>query len=225
MAVVPDPRLRKIICYSYFLLLAHTVPAQAQQMHIRSKAQAAHQRPMSNPRDRANGADRAPSTAWLAAQEAFSAPRPAAEEPALVVLRRGRSPELVLHVDASSAATTSLPADRPVRVFRVVSLTAPLAVVAGPAAEAGFAAPRPVAPKAVWSAPAPRGRRRVDADRHPGPVRHILQSRPVPMESAPEAPGRSMSPNEEIAALRAMMARLDALFGAIGRARAFRFLA
>jgi len=211
-------RSRKIIRHSHPLLLARTAPAQTSQMHFRSKEQAARARQTSNPREHK---PRMPSTAWLAAQDAFSAPRPVpAAEPALVVVRRGRAPEPELQGLASPAATQPVLADRPARVFRVVT---------APAADAGPALPPPELPLAPAAAPAvatqARRRRRVDLDKRPGPVQHIVHATRAPVESVVAAPVRSLSPGEEIAALQAMMARLNAVFDEIGAARAFHFLA
>ena len=78
-------------------------------------------------------------------------------------------------------------------------------------------------PQAPAAAPTVRRRRRVDLDKRPGPVQHIVQATRAPVEVALVPPVRSLSPGEEMAALRVMMARLDAVFDEIGVARAFRF--
>ena len=192
-------------------------------MHIRSKAQSVHHRPNAQPRDRADRSDRAPSTAWLAAQEAFSAPRPVAAEPALVVVRKGRASEAEppLYV-ASSAAP--VPAERPARVFRVVGAAT---AVSATASSAGAAETNPLAspafaPQAATAVRARQRRRRVDVHKDPGPVLHIVQAPRVASQPAADPAQAGMSRGEEIAALQALMKQLDEVFAAISQARAFR---
>lgn len=175
---------------------------------------------MAKPRDRADGP---PSTAWLAAQEAFSAPRPAAVEPALVVVRKGRAPELVSQADVPSAiAVTVAAVERPARVFRVVAEAAFGTAAAVDTALVDAAGAMPEARTAASAAPARRRKRRLDLHKHPGPVTHILQLAAAPTES--ETPPHSLSPGEEIAAMQAAMSHVDAVFDEISRARAFRFV-
>ena len=188
-------------------------------MHIRSKAQSVNHRPTAQPRERADRTDRtdrtdrAPSSAWLAAQEAFSAPRPVAAEPALVVVRKGRATEAEPSADAACGAAPA-PAERPARVFRVVG------AATGLSAKASSASAAETSPRGV-PARARQRRRRVDVHKDPGPVLHILQAPRVAAQRAAEPPQTGMSPGEEIAALQVLMRQLDEVFGAISQARAF----
>lgn len=108
-----------------------------------------------------------------------------------------------------------MPAERPARVFLVV------------AGAAGMAAPAELSPAeplhTAAAAPKARRRRRVDVDKRPGPVQHILHTLRPAAESIVAAPRGNLSPAEEISALLAMMANLDAVFDQIEAARAFRF--
>ncbi len=201
-------------------------------MQFRTKLQAANDRHMPKHRDRA---DRPPSTAWLAAQEAFSAPRPVAAEPALVVLRKGRAAEPARPAGAKPTVAAEArrgerpveppaerpaeqPVERPARVFRVVTAAADVVLTSGPGTTplaASSAAPGPTLP---------RRKRRVDVLKHPGPVRHIVQALPARAVMAAEPPPLSLSSGEAIARLWAEMAGLDAVFSEIHRARSFRFV-
>ena len=206
-------------------------------MHFRNKAPAAY--PNRRP-TRHDTAARVPSTAWLAAQEAFSAPPPAQAEPAVVTVRRAWNPAHNSHATAAAGPgeTPSHP-ERPARVFLVASDNNPAPNPApSPAAETGAAPLLAVVRRAGTDAGAPvqpttprpaerraqRQRRRLHADKLPGPVRLITQ----PMQAqaarpqAPPAPGPSAG--EQLRALKAAMAELKAVFDAIQRARALRFL-
>jgi hypothetical protein len=186
-------------------------------MHFRSKAPAA---PGRHPSRRRDPADRVPSTAWLAAQEAFSAPRSTPlDQPAVVVVRKPRAPvppAVPGEAHASTASAVPGPVavhEKPVRVFRVVTVPVPTPAPAEAA---------PVAPAAAVAAPvvaaAPRRRRRsVAPDKQPGPVLRIVQP---PAPAVPAAP--RMSPREELASLRRLMARLDEVLRDIQQARAWR---
>ena len=192
-------------------------------MHIRSKAQSVHHRPNAQPRDRADRSDRAPSTAWLAAQEAFSAPRPVAAEPALVVVRKGRASEAEPLADVAPSAAPE-PAERAARVFRVVGAATALAATAssaGTAETSPLAAPA-AAPLTATPARPRQRRRRVDVHKDPGPVLHIVQAPHVATQRAADPAQAGMSRGEEIVALQALMKQLDEVFDAISQARAFR---
>lgn len=179
-------------------------------MHFRSKA---HDSPRSK---RHEPADRMPSTAWLAAQEAFSAPKPAQAEPAVVVVRKIRAPSMGLGADAATAAAVAQEnLDRPARVFLVVP---------EPAEHVAAAPLQDSPPAAEPVPPAPRQRRRLHADKRPGPVLHITQ--PTPLQAAREVapPPRGPSVSDQIASLQALMADVNVMFDHIQRARALHFL-
>ena len=169
---------------------------------------------------RQNAADGPPSTAWLAAQQAFSEPRPASAEQPQVLVRKGRAP--VVHAFAAAPAVAPAAAtpmavshNKPARVFRVVSAPAvpPLAAAAEQAAasEPGIAQVQADVPR----------RRRTAAYKRPGPVLHIVHELPAPVPS-PAAQAQQL-PQHQLRTLVEMLARVDAVLGDIRRARSFQF--
>lgn len=216
-------------------------------MHFRSKAPAAY--PSHRP-TRQDTAARVPSTAWLAAQEAFSALPPVTAEPAVVTVRKTWNPSGDADTGAASAAETPLRSDRPARVFLVASETSPITrpitrpttspstdATTGPAAAAAprlavvpqgeAAGPEQALAPAAEARRAQRPRRRRHADQLPGPVVLITQPRPEQAQRplAPQAPQLpSLSTAEQLQALKAAMAQLNAVFDDIQRASALRFL-
>lgn len=196
-------------------------------MHFRSKAPAA---PGRHPSRRRDPADRVPSTAWLAAQEAFSAPRPTPQDapagPAVVVVRKARAPVPPAgpgEVPDGRPAPAPTPAlgpaaalEKPVRVFRVVTVPVP---VPAPADVVVPALPVAAAPAAAAATAPTRRRRRasVAPEKQPGPVLRIVQPVVPPVPAVPR-----LTPAEELASLRQLMARLEEVLRDIQQARAWR---
>lgn len=138
-------------------------------MHFRNKQQAAN--PSHRPKRSDSGA-RVPSTAWLAAQAAFSREEPATAEPAAqdaaeVGVRRSWSPTVLASAGASASASTTtalsafsgmparvltpadavLPPGKPARVFLVVPDVAATATAAAAHALAGAEPGNPPSPR------------------------------------------------------------------------------
>lgn len=245
--------LRKIIAHSYFHLPASYSPARTSDMHFRSKAQAA---PQDHRPHRRTASERVPSTAWLAAQAAFSAPEPAEAEAALVNVRAFVVPAVAALATPRLATDTPLRPERPARVFLVPSDTPsategnaddgskpPPAAGAQQTAETTAEIPPATAPggpdtqaQPAAHKPTPRPRRRVHADKLPGPVLHITRPQQTQAQAPARAPARaaaqdplpaalgSMSAGEQIHTLQALMAPVHAVFDDILKARALHFV-
>jgi hypothetical protein len=194
-------------------------------MHFRSKAQQGHRSKHHEP------ADRMPSTAWLAAQAAFSAPQPVQAQPAVVVVHKSKpaamgwgadQTDAADAADAASSASAAAGApeylERPARVF----LVAP--APAGDSAAAPLQDRAPAAEKAP-PAVALRPRRRLHADKRPGPVLHITQPTPERAARDVSAAPRGPTIGEQIASLQAMVAEVNTVLEHIQRARGLQFLA
>lgn len=184
-------------------------------MQFRSKGPATTGR--HSPR-RPPAADRPPSTAWLAAQEAFSAPKPTAASLPVVVVRRARAQEPLDAAGSRAEAPTPAAQMRPARVFRVVGGTA---FEAGPDAAAPAEA---MAPSASETSPSPRRKRRADTGRRPGPVKIIVEAPSAQVQGPVEAPAGPVSHQAQLETLAAMMGALDAVLGEIAHARGRVFL-
>lgn len=170
-----------------------------------------------HPARRPNPADRPPSTAWLAAQEAFSAPRPTAANSPVVVVRRASAQDLMESTGISADGPKPVAAARPARVFRVVGGTAMKAdpQSTSPATD--------TAPPPLETVPVKRNRR-ASPDRRPGPVKLIVQASSTPSDSPVASPAPGKSHGEQLHVLKTMMASLDAMLSEIMTARRIRIL-
>jgi hypothetical protein len=155
----------------------------------------------------------APSTAWLEAQAAFSAPAatdtpaPAAGPVPVVVLRRSRPVEALAEPSATPAPGSEAAdpgAARPARVFRVVS--APTPVPEGAAA----LQPRPLDAATRPQPPRPRRARR--SQQAPGLATVISFAPP---------PGAVPPYREQMARLGELMRALDEALALAQQARSF----
>ncbi|RVU43923.1 hypothetical protein [Rubrivivax rivuli] len=158
----------------------------------------------------------APSTAWLEAQAAFSAP-PAAEAPAPavglvpVVVRRGRPLEALADRSAASgseaAEAAAADAARPARVFRVVSAPAPTpAPMPTPGAAVALAA------ESLEATRRPRLRRTRRSQQAPG-VATVISFAPPP--------GAVLPYREQMARLGELMRAIDEALAVARQARSF----
>jgi hypothetical protein len=146
-----------------------------------------------------------PSSAWLAAQQAFSAHQPATAAEPVIIVRRARAFSADTADKAAGATPPSTVASKTARIFRITPSRAD-------AAEPDLQAARQM------SSELPR-KARIAIDKRPGPVLRIVHQLPTAM-AEPEAP----MPNGGMATLRAMMAEIDAIFSDIQAAQDLRFL-
>ncbi len=183
------------------------------QMQFRSTAKAGmhsdfhHRAPQEVARSTPNSAP--PSTAWLAAQQAFLSHRPAPAAEPVVTVRRGRALALAVPSADEAQAATPAPemANKPARIFRITSAVADSnaalqARSAQPSLQTGFDLSR---------------QGRIASNKRPGPVLRIVPAAPAVAE--PEA----QTQKESVGALREMLAEIDAILEDIKAARAFRF--
>lgn len=188
-------------------------------MHLRHRARRPTARDLST-RPAPPAASR--SAAWLEGERLFQAPPVRPVEPAVPVvvkIRRSRRTGLpdVVETPPGDEAAEGSPGWKGPRVFRVEPASNELQpppedppAVTEPAAEALALEPLP---------PVPR-RRRVGADRRPGPVIvRVFQPEPA---AAPEPPAEP-SGGRQIAALQAAMAEVGRILAEASRARALRF--
>lgn len=195
------------------------VPAQ---MHFRSKGQGSTR---FEPSGRHPTADRAPSTAWLAAQEAFSAPKPVPIEHVVVVERKeSLLPAPTPSLEPPATVATPVPAAKAARVFRVVSQAADAGVQPEVSDVQTDETSQARAALATSAAPAVRQRvRRLHPSRQPGPVMHIVQAERPSTARAEAPPTRHLSHREQAGVLQVLMGELAAVLDDAVRARAFRF--
>jgi hypothetical protein len=146
-----------------------------------------------------------PSSAWLAAQQAFSAHCPVTAAEPVIIVRRARA----LSADGAHEVAAATPppkvASKTARIFRI-------AMARVDSAEPELHA----APSKTSELPR---KTRIAVDKRPGPVLRIVHQLPAVM-AEPEAP----MPNGGMARLREMMAEIDAIFSDIKAAQALRFL-
>lgn len=159
-----------------------------------------------------------PSTAWLAAQQAFSERQRAPADQPVVIVRKGRVVALSAAQAAEPQAATLAPAGKPARVFRIVSASA----ASNPAMQAEPSEP-------AWQGAAARGgdmprKKRVAIDRRPGPVLRIVHQLPA-MDAGPGIPDEaSTMPKYRVSELFEMLAGVDAILDDIRFARSLQFV-
>jgi hypothetical protein len=178
--------------------------------HNKGRTNAGHRERQHKP------SDRPPSTAWLAAQEAFAAPRPAASNASVVVVRRASAPDLIEVAHAHVGAPTAAVPIRPARVFRVISGPT-VGTAPKPADCSAGTAPAPL------DTPPPKRNRRANPERRPGPVKLIVNASVPTLRGLDAPPARGEFYGEQVDALRAMMTSLDGIFTDIMAARRLRF--
>lgn len=167
-----------------------------------------------------------PSTAWAAAQQAFSHREQGPADKPVVIVRKGRV--MVAAAAAPDGAQTvaprPVPADKPARVFRVAAAWA----VSDPAG--GFEDVEPALqadPRAAADTPRSTHntrKRRVVLEKRPGPVLSIVHALPALEAQAPVPDQVPMLPLDDVGAVIEMFASVDAILDDIKRARAFRFV-